>query len=68
MEAPPKGKNGRDEAEVMPGHTRMMVKRIVGVLRGWDEGLSLFAILGAWQVTNIYRMGLSLCSTSIREF
>ena len=23
---------------------------------------------GAWQVTNIYRMGLSLCSTSIREF
>lgn len=45
-----------------------MAKRIVGVLRGWDEGLSLFAILGAWQVTNIYRMGLSLCSTSIREF
>lgn len=31
---------------MMPGHTRMMVKRIVGVLRGWDEGLSLFAILG----------------------
>ena len=30
----------------MPGHTRTIAGQIVGALRGWDEGLSPFAILG----------------------